>query len=99
MAAVAIRRLPVLEEPPRPAQPRLFALAGGAAVAEEPEAAPVLVTAGAPTLESLLSASWSALAAGHVATCPVCAGGMTPRWSAGAGAVGGRCGSCGSTLD
>jgi hypothetical protein len=105
MAAVATRRLPVLDEPPRPAQPRLFALPGGAPETAEPVhagSALALVSARAaatPTLDALLTASWSALAGGQVAACPVCSGDMAPRWSAGAGAVGGRCDSCGSTLE
>ena len=38
-------------------------------------------------------------AAGAATECPVCAGSLQPRWSAGAGVVGGRCGDCGTTLE
>ena len=54
------------------------------------------------TLDDVLSGAWECL---HVAatppttcTCPVCAGELAPRWSAGAGVVGGRCRDCGSEL-
>ena len=82
MAAVALRRLPVMHEPP---QPRLVALPGGA----QP----------APTLDALLTGAWATLTRGTSTTCPICSETMAPRWSAGAGAVGGRCRSCGTTLD
>jgi hypothetical protein len=87
MGAAAMPRLPLVTEPPgRPAQPRLFAIAGGASAAPR-------------TLDDVLTQSWTALASGHAATCAVCSEPMAPRWSAGAGAVGGRCACCGSTLD
>jgi hypothetical protein len=54
--------------------------------------------AGAPTLEDLITGTWEGLVAGAGVACPVCAAEMAPRWSAGAGVVGGRCGGCGSTL-
>jgi hypothetical protein len=50
------------------------------------------------TLDDLLSHSWEGLLAASPAACPVCHGEMAPRWSAGAGVVGGRCGDCGSEL-
>ena len=50
------------------------------------------------TLDDVLSEAWEGLAATARARCPVCATPMTPRWSAGAGVVGGRCGGCGSEL-
>jgi hypothetical protein len=54
---------------------------------------------GAPrTLDDLLSETWGGLLAGAPAGCPVCGSAMAPRWSAGAGVVGGRCGNCGSAL-
>ena len=82
MAAVALRRLPVMEQPP---QPRLFAIRGGAEAA--------------PTLDALLTGAWTTLTRGTATTCPVCSAAMAPRWSAGAGAVGGRCTGCGTALD
>ncbi len=66
--------------------------------AEEESAA-----AGAPsrarTLDDLIAGAWDGLIAAGPVACPVCAAPMTPRWSAGAGVVGGRCGGCGSTLE
>ncbi len=85
MSAVATRDLPLVADPPRL---RLFALPGG--VAPEP---------GPRTLDDVLGGAWSTLSSGRTADCPVCAAAMAPRWSAGAGAVGGRCASCGTTLD
>jgi hypothetical protein len=55
--------------------------------------------AGSPrTLDELVSSAWDGLRTGTSATCPVCHGELAPRWSAGAGVVGGRCGDCGSEL-
>src|SRR3954468_235082 len=73
----------------RPAQPRLFAVAG-AAVAAAPEA-PARAPTRVRTLDDVLTGAWSLVAAGTAAPCPICAGRLTPRWSAGAGAVGARC--------
>ena len=53
---------------------------------------------GGATLDELLSGAWESLIAGSPASCPVCAGELTRRWSAGAGIVGGRCGDCASEL-
>ena len=51
------------------------------------------------TLDDVLSGAWEGLAAAaHSAACPVCDGELVPRWSAGAGVVGGRCRDCGSEL-
>jgi len=50
------------------------------------------------TLDDVLSDAWEGLVASAPARCPICAASMTPRWSAGAGIVGGRCGRCGSEL-
>jgi len=51
------------------------------------------------TLDDLLSGAWEGLTAAASSTaCPVCAGELAPRWSAGAGVVGGRCRDCGSEL-
>jgi hypothetical protein len=55
-------------------------------------------TASARTLDEALSALWGELSTGTAIDCPVCGGAMEPRHSAGAGVVGGRCGSCATTL-
>jgi hypothetical protein len=71
---------------------------------EEParvEAPPVTeeaTTASSRTLDEALSALWDELATGTEIDCPVCGGAMEPRHSAGAGVVGGRCGTCATTL-
>jgi len=62
-------------------------------------APPLHLRSAQPTLESLVVDAWEAVAAGAAAECPVCAGPMQPRWSAGAGVVGGRCEDCGATLE
>jgi hypothetical protein len=51
-----------------------------------------------PTLDDVVSRAWEVLRAELPAACPVCGGELIPRASAGAGVVGGRCQSCGSTL-
>jgi hypothetical protein len=57
------------------------------------------VTIAGPTLDEAISALWDELRIGDATTCPVCgAEAMQPRHSAGAGVVGGRCGSCEATL-
>jgi hypothetical protein len=53
---------------------------------------------GGATLDDLLSGAWEGLTAAASTTCPVCQGELEPRWSAGAGVVGGRCRDCGSEL-
>ena len=54
---------------------------------------------GGATLDDLLSGAWEGLTAAAPSTaCPVCNGPLEPRWSAGAGVVGGRCRDCGSEL-
>jgi hypothetical protein len=96
-----------VREAARPAQPRLFALPGGAvedAVLAPPEVAPVpervaVVAAPVRTLDEALNLAWGAVASGTTAECPVCAGPLRPRWSAGAGVVGGRCADCGTGLE
>ncbi len=88
----------------RPAQPPLFVVAdparpGGTAVADAPGRRPVAARAPVRTLGDVLGAAWGEVAAGRQAVCPLCTGALRPRWSAGAGAVGGRCGDCGTTLE
>ncbi|MEN3313460.1 MAG: hypothetical protein V7645_2789 [Actinomycetota bacterium] len=51
-----------------------------------------------PTLDDVVSRAWEILRAGLPATCPACGDEFAPRPSAGAGIVGGRCQSCGTTL-
>jgi hypothetical protein len=54
---------------------------------------------GGASLDDLLSGAWEGLTAAASSTaCPVCQGELVPRWSAGAGVVGGRCRDCGSEL-
>jgi hypothetical protein len=55
---------------------------------------------GEATLDDVLSGAWEGLssAAAPATACPVCAGALAPRWSAGSGVVGGRCADCGSEL-
>ena len=68
-----------------------FDLAGDAVV---PDDAP----RGRPTLDDLVVGAWEGLCAHHPAPCPICGGTMTPRYGSGPRPVGGRCGSCGTTL-
>jgi hypothetical protein len=51
-----------------------------------------------PTLDDVISRAWEVLRADVPAACPACGGELLPRESAGAGIVGGRCESCGTTL-
>jgi hypothetical protein len=51
-----------------------------------------------PTLDDVISRAWEVLRCELPAACPVCGGELIPRVSAGAGVVGGRCESCGSSL-
>jgi hypothetical protein len=51
-----------------------------------------------PTLDDVISRAWEVLRADVPAACPACGGELVPRESAGAGVVGGRCESCGTTL-
>ena len=53
---------------------------------------------GGPTLDDLLSGAWEGLSAAAPTSCPICDGALEPRWSAGAGVVGGRCRDCGGEL-
>jgi len=53
---------------------------------------------GGATLEDLVAGSWEALVSGAAAACPSCGAGLRPRWSAGAGVVGGHCDGCGADL-
>jgi hypothetical protein len=54
---------------------------------------------GGATFDDLLSGVWEGLIGAASSTaCPVCRSVLEPRWSAGAGVVGGRCRDCGSEL-
>ena len=70
---------------------------GVARLWEDPPAAPVIHRE-SRTLDDLLSETWEALHASATTACPVCGDALAPRWSAGAGVVGGRCGNCGSEV-
>jgi hypothetical protein len=50
------------------------------------------------TLENVISSAWEGLTAHSAVACPVCHGEMSPRYGAGAAAVGGRCRDCGTSL-
>ncbi len=76
--------------------------APAAATAPSPGAPPDAVLPEAHGVERLGAAvdgAWSALEAGFAAACLLCGGSMRPRWSAGAGVVGGRCADCGTDLE
>jgi hypothetical protein len=68
------------------------------AVPDLPDGDELRLFDGESTLDELIAGAWDRLAAGQPAECPMCGGTMRPRWSAGAGVVGGRCESCGSEL-
>jgi hypothetical protein len=51
-----------------------------------------------PTLDDVISRAWEVLRADVPAACPACGAELVPRASAGAGIVGGRCESCGTSL-
>jgi hypothetical protein len=85
-----------------PEQGALFGAAGPPAA--EPVAAPSPGAAAppaagspldGPTLDDVISHAWEALGAQVAAACPVCGGEVEPHGYA----AGGRCASCGSTLD
>jgi len=70
---------------------------GVARLWEDTPALPALDDAGR-SLDDLLAETWEELHAAAAAACPVCGHALAPRWSAGAGVVGGRCGNCGSEV-
>jgi hypothetical protein len=98
--------------PPVESEPEAAIVAGpdcAAVVVAEPVTEPAVAgapdafnTASArrqgPTLDDLAAGAWEGLLAGAPADCLVCGTPLTPRQSAGAGVVGGRCEGCGSTL-
>jgi len=50
------------------------------------------------TLDDLLVRLWQEIGADRTVECPVCAGEMRPAYGAHARAIGGKCASCGSTV-
>ena len=62
--------------------------------------APLLFDAlgGEPTLDQLLVGVWEGLAAHRDVRCLACGGEMTPEYGVHARPIGGRCGSCATTL-
>ena len=63
---------------------------GGSLLAQGPESP--------RTLDDVIVGAWAGLRADAPTACPVCNAVLEPRWSAGAGVVGGRCRRCGSEL-
>jgi hypothetical protein len=59
---------------------------------------PTVQQDGGPTLDDLIVGVWEGLAAHRTVACPACGEAMTPRYSAGPAPVGGRCGSCRTTI-
>jgi hypothetical protein len=62
------------------------------------DAPPAAEGRGRRTLDEVIVGVWEDLTAHHAAACPVCGGSMAPRYGSGPAPVGGRCGSCHSTL-
>jgi len=50
------------------------------------------------TLDDLLVALWEGLGSDRAVECPLCEGEMRPVYGAHARAIGGKCATCGSTL-
>lgn len=51
------------------------------------------------TFDEIIAGAWEDLSAHRAVRCPVCrAAAMRPRYGAGRGAVGGRCGGCNSVI-
>ncbi len=51
-----------------------------------------------PTLDELVTRTWSALRVSRAATCLICGGEVAPRYGAGPHPVGGACRSCGTQI-
>jgi len=97
VAASAAAAAPDTAAPVEAAAPMAAAAPMEAAAAPE-RSAPAGARRQGPTLDDLVAGAWEGLLAGAPAACLACGSAMTPRHSAGAGVVGGRCGGCGSTL-
>jgi len=83
-----------LVAPPRAEEPVVTtpeAPAATVAVEVEPSRATL-------TLDEMISGLWDEVRLEETVDCPVCGSDMLPRHTAGAGVVGGRCGSCATTL-
>jgi hypothetical protein len=80
----------VVAPPPRADEPVVTTPLPAPAEVDEPRAT--------LTLDEAISGLWAELAGGETADCPVCGSDMLPRHTASAGVVGGRCGSCATTL-
>jgi len=50
------------------------------------------------TLDDLLLALWEGLGSDRAVGCPLCEGEMRPVYGAHARAIGGKCATCGSTM-
>jgi len=87
---------PAAPPAPAPVEPAECAAPAPAPVAEPATSASA--HGHGPTLDDLVAGAWEGLLAGAPAECLVCGTALTPRHSAGAGIVGGRCGGCGSTV-
>ena len=83
--------------PPAPVAPASEPAAPPAAAAPEASTTARAHRHG-PTLDDLVAGAWEGLLAGAPADCLVCGTPLTPRHSAGAGIVGGRCDGCGTTV-
>jgi len=89
---------PVAPPAPAPVEPaECAAPAPAPAPAAEPATSASAHRHG-PTLDDLVAGAWEGLLAGAPAECLVCGTALTPRHSAGAGIVGGRCDGCGTTV-
>ena len=51
-----------------------------------------------PTLDELITATWSQIGRHRVADCPVCGAEMTPQYGAHALPIAGRCRACATEL-
>jgi hypothetical protein len=52
----------------------------------------------APTLDELVSRTWSSLRVSRAAACLLCGGEVAPRYGSGPHPVGGACRSCGTEI-
>jgi hypothetical protein len=64
----------------------------------ERQAALVSLSNSGPTLDDLVVGVWEDLTAHRTVACPACGGAMAPRYGSGYAPVGGRCGSCATTI-
>jgi hypothetical protein len=56
------------------------------------------VAADEGTLDERIASVWEALSAHQSVECPICGGEMRPEYGAHAHAIGGKCASCGSSV-